>query len=67
MVAGDDLLTVAPNANVLSELGTAANQTLRADEALPTVAIMTDAALIRMDERLAPKDGVAAVLRFALP
>jgi hypothetical protein len=67
VVAGDDLLTVAPNANVLSELGTAANQTLRADEALPTVAIMTDAALIRMDERLAPKDGIAAVLRFALP
>ncbi len=66
MVAGDDLLTVAPNANVLPELGTAANQTLRADEALPTVAIMSDAALIRMDERLAPKDG-AAVLRFALP
>ena len=67
MVAGDDLLTVAPNSNVLSELGTTANQTLRADEALPTVAIMTDAALIRMDERLAPEDGVAAVLRFALP
>jgi len=67
VVAGDDLLTVAPNENVLSELGTPANQTLRADEALPTVAIMTDAALIRMDERLAPKDGIAAVLRYALP
>lgn len=67
VVAGDDLLTVAPNENVLSELGTAPNQTLRADEALPMAAIRTGAALIRTDERISPEDGIAAVLRYALP
>jgi hypothetical protein len=67
VVAGDDLLTVAPNADVLSDLGTAPVQTLRADEALPVVAIKTGAALIRTDERMTPDDGVAAVLRYAIP
>ncbi|KUH93322.1 hypothetical protein [Mycobacterium sp. IS-3022] len=67
VVAGDDLATVAPNAIVLSELGTAPTQTLRADEALPMAAIATGAALIRTDERIAPADGVAAILRYALP
>lgn len=67
VVAGDDLTTIAPNANVLSELGTAPSQTLRADEALPMAAIATGAALIRTDERIDPADGVAAILRYALP
>jgi hypothetical protein len=67
VVAGDDPLTVAPDADVLSELGAAPTQTLRADEALPAAAVMTGAAIMRVDERLAPRDGVAAVLRFALP
>lgn len=67
VVAGDDLATIAPNADVLSELGAAPSQTLRADEALPMAAIVTGAALIRTDERIAPADGVAAVLRYALP
>jgi hypothetical protein len=67
VVAGDDISTIAPNENVLSELGTAPTQTLRADEALPMVAIATDAALVRTDERISPVDGIAAVLRFALP
>jgi hypothetical protein len=66
VVAGDDLFTVAPNADVLSDLGTAPVQTLRADEALPMVAIKTGAALIRTDERITPDDGVAAVLRYAM-
>lgn len=67
VVAGDDLLTVAPNENVLSELGTAPTQTLRADEALPLAAVRTGAALVRTDERITPDDGIAAVLRYALP
>lgn len=67
VVAGDDLTTIAPNADVLSELGTAPGQTLRADEALPMAAITTGAALIRTDERIDPADGVAAILRYALP
>jgi hypothetical protein len=67
VVAGDDIATVAPNPNVLSELGVPPTQTLRADEALPMVAIATDASLVRTDERLSPKDGIAAILRYALP
>jgi hypothetical protein len=66
VVAGDDLATVAPNENVLSELGTAPTQVLRADEALPMLAVSTGAALVRTDERIAPADGVGAVLRYAL-
>jgi hypothetical protein len=66
VVAGDDLATIAPNENVLSELGTAPTHVLRADEALPMAAVSTGAALIRTDERIAPADGVGAVLRFAL-
>lgn len=67
VVADDDFAVIAPNPNVLSELGAAPTQTLRADEALPMVAIATDASLVRTDERIAPKDGIAAVLRYALP
>ncbi|MDY6871944.1 MAG: hypothetical protein SV966_16100 [Actinomycetota bacterium] len=66
VVAGDDLLTIAPNENVLSELGTAPAQTLRADEALPLAAVRTGAALVRTDERIDPADGIAAVLRYTL-
>jgi hypothetical protein len=66
VVAGDDLNTIAPNPDVLSELGAAPIQTLRADEALPMLAISTGATLIRTDERIAPADGVGAVLRYPL-
>jgi Bacterial archaeo-eukaryotic release factor family 2 len=66
VVAGDDLATVAPNPNVLSELGTAPTQVLRADEALPMLAVSTGATLVRTDERIAPADGIGAVLRYSL-
>jgi hypothetical protein len=66
VVAGDDLTTIAPNPNVLSELGAAPTQTLRADEALPMAAVATGAALIRTDERSEPADGIAAILRYPL-
>jgi hypothetical protein len=66
VVAGDDLATVAPNPDVLSELGTPPRQTLRADEALPMVAISTGASLVRTDERITPADGVGAILRYPL-
>lgn len=66
VVADDDIAVIAPNPNVLSELGAAPTHTLRADEALPMVAIATDAALVRTDERISPKDGIAAVLRYSL-
>lgn len=65
VVADEDLTTVAPNENVLSEQGAAPAKTLRADEALPISAISVGAALVRTDERIAPADGVGAVLRYA--
>ncbi|MHC9296004.1 hypothetical protein ACRCUN_26375 [Mycobacterium sp. LTG2003] len=65
VVASDDLATVAPNANVLSELGAAPTHTLRADEALPLVAVSIGAELIGAAEDQSPADGVAAVLRYA--
>lgn len=64
VVLGDEVTTIAPNEDVLSELGHAA-RVVRADEALPMAAIATDANLVRTDERIAPADGVAAVLRYA--
>jgi hypothetical protein len=66
VVAGDDLSTIAPNPDVLSELGTAATQVLRADEALPMLAVSTGATMVRTDERISPADGIGAVLRFPL-
>ncbi|MBO0863859.1 MAG: hypothetical protein J2P16_02155 [Mycobacterium sp.] len=65
VVADEGLTTVAPNAAVLSEQGAAAAKTLRADEALPVFAVSVDASLVRTDERIAPADGVGAVLRYA--
>jgi peptide chain release factor subunit 1 len=65
VVADEDLTTLAPNADVLSEQGAAPAQTLRADEALPMFAVSVGASLVRTDERIAPADGVGAVLRYA--
>ncbi len=60
------MTTLAHNAEVLSEQGAEPARTLRADEALPLFAISAGAALVRTDQRkLAPVDGVAAVLRYA--
>jgi peptide chain release factor subunit 1 len=65
VVADEGVTTIAPNANVLSEQGAAPAKTLRADEALPLFAISVGASLVRADERIAPADGIAAVLRYA--
>lgn len=65
VVADEDLTAVAPNADVLSEQGAAPARTLRADEALPLLAVSIGASLVRTDERIAPADGVGAVLRYA--
>lgn len=64
VVADENLTTLTPNAEVLCEHGTAPAKTLRADEALPLFAVSARAALVRTDERIAPADGVAAVLRY---
>ena len=65
VVADEGLAAIAPDENVLSEQGAAPAKTLRADEALPLSAISVGAALVRTDERIAPADGVGAVLRYA--
>lgn len=65
VVADEELTTLAPNADVLSEQGAAAARTLRADEALPMFAVSVGASLVRTDERITPADGVGAVLRYA--
>ena len=64
MVADENLTTLAPSAELLCEQGAAPAKTLRADEALPLFAVSAGAALVRTDERIAPADGVAAVLRY---
>jgi hypothetical protein len=65
VVADEQLTTIAPTADILSEQGAAPAKTLRADEALPFFAVSVGAALVRTDERIAPADGIGAVLRYA--
>ncbi len=65
VVADEDMTTLAPNADTLSEQGAAPGKTLRADEALPMFAVSIGASLVRTDERISPADGIAAVLRYA--
>jgi hypothetical protein len=50
---------------VLSEQGAAPAKTLHADEALPFFAVSVGASLVRSDERIAPAEGIGAVLRYA--
>ena len=63
VVTGKALTTVAPDADVLSELGEPMERVARADEALPFAAIAVGASLVRADNRIAPADGVGALLR----
>jgi hypothetical protein len=65
VVADEGLTTIAPNENVLSEQGAAPAKTLRADEALPLFAVSVGASLLHAGDRIAPADGVGAVLRYA--
>ena len=67
VLTGEELTTVAPDPDALSELGEAACRVVRADEALPFAAIAAGASLIRVDSRSAPADGIGALLRYALP
>ncbi len=64
VVTGKALTTVAPDADVLSELGEPVERVARADEALPFTAIAVGASLVRADDRIAPVDGVGALLRY---
>ena len=65
VVTGERRTTVAPDADVLSDLGEPAYRLVRADEALPFAAVATGASLVRVDGQIAPADGIAALLRYA--
>lgn len=65
VLIGDSRPVVAPNAEVMSELGSKSATTVRADEALPLAAIAIDADLVAVGEVVAPRDGIGAVLRYA--
>jgi hypothetical protein len=64
VVTGKALTTVAPDADVLSEFGEPVQRVARADEALPFTAIAVGASLVGADNRIAPSDGVGALLRY---
>jgi Bacterial archaeo-eukaryotic release factor family 2 len=64
VVTGKALTTVAPDADVLSDFGEPVERVARADEALPFTAIAVGASLVRADNRIAPADGVGALLRY---
>ncbi|SPM32256.1 Peptide chain release factor 1 (eRF1) [Mycobacterium rhizamassiliense] len=64
VVTGQALTTIAPDADRLSELGEPVERVARADEALPFTAIAVGASLVRADHRIAPVDGVGALLRY---
>lgn len=60
----DRLALIGTDAITVSALGGSPDRVLRADEALPMLAVATDASLVRTDERLSPADGIGAVLRY---
>jgi peptide chain release factor subunit 1 len=65
VVADEGLTAAAPNLDALSRQRAGPPRTLRADEALPLLAISVGASMVRTDERIAPADGIGAVLRHA--
>lgn len=65
VVTGHALTTIAPDADMLSELGEPVERIARADEALPFGAIAVGASLVRAPDGSAPADGIAALLRYA--
>jgi peptide subunit release factor 1 (eRF1) len=64
VVTGKALTRIASDADVLSEFGEPVERVARADEALPFTAIAVGASLMRADSRIAPADGVGALLRY---
>lgn len=62
VITGRDLTTVAPDADTLSELGSAPHRVVRADEVLPLAALTVAATLVCADVSAA--EGIGALLRF---
>ena len=59
----DEAVRELHQARPVREHGAALAKTRRADEALPLLAISMGASVVRTDERIAPADGIGAVLR----
>lgn len=64
VLTGASRTTVAPNADVLSELGEAPCRVVRADEALPFAAVAVGASIVRVEDDLKLTDGVAVLRRY---
>lgn len=64
VVTGAAPTAVAPDADVLSDFGEPVQRVARADEALPFAAIAVGASLVVPGDRIAPTDGVGALLRY---
>ncbi len=64
VVSGSNRNVVAPDAEALSEFGEAPMRVCLADEALPFLAIVTDASVVCPESCGAMVDGVAALLRY---
>lgn len=65
VVTGQSRTVIAPDADTLSSLGQPARRVARADEALPFVAITTDASIVDAGGALTARQGIAALLRYA--
>jgi peptide chain release factor subunit 1 len=65
VLAGDAPTMVATDPDELSAFGVPPTRTLRADEAIPFAAMASGADLVHADDGLSPRDGVAALLRYA--
>lgn len=66
VLVGDSLTAIAADPESLSELGQAARGVVRADEALPFVAITMGASLVPVHPRVSLVDGVGALMRYAV-
>ncbi|BBX18478.1 hypothetical protein CRI77_08515 [Mycolicibacterium duvalii] len=64
VVCGRDRTTIAPDAETLSGLGEPPIRVALEDEAVPFVAIATDADIVRVDQTRDLTDGLAALLRY---
>ncbi|CDO11006.1 hypothetical protein C1S82_11970 [Mycolicibacterium cosmeticum] len=64
VVTGRDLTIVAADADSLSEFGEAPEGVAPADEALPFLAVSSDASVVQVQDGPSLTDGVAALLRY---
>ncbi len=60
----DTLMVIGPDVETVSAQGGSPDRVLRADEALPLLAVSIGATLVRTDERISPADGIGAVLHY---